>query len=620
MVSFDMDKEINESKVTIKVIGVGGGGGNAVNRMIEENLENVDFIAVNTDAQVLRESKASEKIMIGTKLSQGRGAGGDPEKGEKAAEENSEEIEAVLQGAQMLFIAAGMGGGTGTGAAPVIARIAKEKGILTVAVVTKPFSFEGGARMAQALKGIEKLKDHVDSLLVIPNERLEEIYEELEYEETLKEADRVLYQGVQAVSDLILKTGLVNRDFEDVRRVMSLAGNAHMGVGRASGKDKARTVSFVAGTALVSAETTFFAVQNCFDGVVYAAKVRSFDLSHMASFVIAEVDNVFQSVAPFVSNQFNVDAAFVNFFTETFQAEHLFFSVASVHRTFDSQVEWFSSFFEFSQVVSLCYEVVITECLTNSTIYVDVEDWHVVFGGAQFQDAVTQPANVFFQDGTVSAQFGVNVVDQSVWQDWSTFQDHFVSVVVSVVTGLGEYRNWFFGNGAAVFFSNNFCHHFVFGFCNCIQDSLGNTVTDSGVQFFAFNFDSFHHFGEVAEGVSFFTNQSWFDVLVDYWNEVFSQEQWVTTACTGVLYSCTVAPCYLTIFQNDQNGDGFTRHTDGGEARGYRCAEVSVTIGYSAGFDSFLVVEIETGTARCTYYVCNFHFKNSLSYCSEGLI
>ena len=246
MVSFDMDKEINESKVTIKVIGVGGGGGNAVNRMIEEKLENVDFIAVNTDAQVLRESKAPEKIMIGTKLSQGRGAGGDPEKGEKAAEENSEEIEAALQGAQMLFIAAGMGGGTGTGAAPVIARIAKEKGILTVAVVTKPFSFEGGQRMAQAVRGIEKLKDHVDSLLVIPNERLEEIYEELEYEETLKEADRVLYQGVQAVSDLILKTGLVNRDFEDVRRVMSLAGNAHMGVGRGTGKDKARDAAIAA--------------------------------------------------------------------------------------------------------------------------------------------------------------------------------------------------------------------------------------------------------------------------------------------------------------------------------------------------------------------------------------
>ncbi len=246
MNNFDMDKEINESKVTIKVIGVGGGGGNAVNRMIEEKLENVDFIAVNTDAQVLRESKAPEKIMIGTKLSQGRGAGGDPDKGEKAAEENIEEIEAALQGAQMLFIAAGMGGGTGTGAAPVIARVAKEKGILTVAVVTKPFSFEGSARMEQAVRGIEKLKGNVDSLLVIPNERLEEIYEELEYEETLKEADRVLYQGVQAVSDLILKTGLVNRDFEDVRRVMSLAGNAHMGVGRATGKDKAKLAATAA--------------------------------------------------------------------------------------------------------------------------------------------------------------------------------------------------------------------------------------------------------------------------------------------------------------------------------------------------------------------------------------
>ncbi len=246
MVSFDMDKEINESKVTIKVIGVGGAGGNAVNRMIEEGLENVDFIAVNTDAQVLRESKAAEKIMIGTKLSAGRGAGGDPEKGEKAANENIDEIEAALQGAQMLFIAAGMGGGTGTGAAPVIAKAAKDKGILTVAVVTKPFSFEGNARMNQAVGGINKLKEHVDSLLVIPNERLEEIYEDLEYEETLKEADRVLYQGVQAVSDLILKTGLVNRDFEDVRHVMSMAGNAHMGVGRGAGKDKAKEAATAA--------------------------------------------------------------------------------------------------------------------------------------------------------------------------------------------------------------------------------------------------------------------------------------------------------------------------------------------------------------------------------------
>ena len=243
MFEIEMDER---PAASIKVVGCGGGGGNALNRMVDCGVIGVDFIAVNTDAQVLRESKASEKIMIGTKLSQGRGAGGDPEKGEKAAEENSEEIEAVLQGAQMLFIAAGMGGGTGTGAAPVIARIAKEKGILTVAVVTKPFSFEGGARMAQAIRGIDKLKDNVDSLLVIPNERLEEIYEELEYEETLKEADRVLYQGVQAVSDLILKTGLVNRDFEDVRRVMSLAGNAHMGVGRATGKDKAKEAAIAA--------------------------------------------------------------------------------------------------------------------------------------------------------------------------------------------------------------------------------------------------------------------------------------------------------------------------------------------------------------------------------------
>ena len=224
-----------DSGVVIKVVGVGGGGNNAVNRMIKENVQNVEFICINTDKQALAFSNAETKISIGDKLTKGRGAGANPEIGQKAAEESKEEIANMLRGADMVFITTGMGGGTGTGAAPVVAKLARDMGILTVGIATKPFAFEGAKRMKLAEQGIEALSQCVDSLLVIPNERLEEIYEDLEYEETLKEADRVLYQGVQAVSDLILKTGLVNRDFEDVRRVMSLAGNAHMGVGRASG-------------------------------------------------------------------------------------------------------------------------------------------------------------------------------------------------------------------------------------------------------------------------------------------------------------------------------------------------------------------------------------------------
>lgn len=239
MGGFALDNLTNDD-VNIKVIGVGGGGGNAVNRMVECGVQNVEFIAVNTDQPVLDLSRATYKIRIGDKLTKGRGAGGRPETGAKAAEESREEIEAALKGTQMIFITAGMGGGTGTGAAPIVAEIAKEMGILTVAIVTKPFLFEGKRRMQNAEHGLSELASKVDSLVVIPNERLKLITDKCR---TLKDAfaaaDDVLRQGVQSISDLIKVPGFINLDFADVCAVMKEAGYAHMGVGSGTGKDKA---------------------------------------------------------------------------------------------------------------------------------------------------------------------------------------------------------------------------------------------------------------------------------------------------------------------------------------------------------------------------------------------
>lgn len=233
--------------VNIKVIGVGGGGGNAVNRMIESGMLSVEFININTDEQVLFRSKSPHKIQIGEKLTKGRGAGGEPEKGERAAEESREEIEACLKGTQMVFITAGMGGGTGTGAAPVIAEIARELGILTVGIVTKPFAFEGKRRMLQAEQGIELLRKQVDSLVVIPNERLKLVSDaKITLQNAFLAADDVLRQGVQSISDLINVSGIVNLDFADVSAIMKDAGYAHMGVGHATGKDKAEEAARMA--------------------------------------------------------------------------------------------------------------------------------------------------------------------------------------------------------------------------------------------------------------------------------------------------------------------------------------------------------------------------------------
>ena len=224
----------------IKVIGVGGGGGNAVNRMIESGVQGVDFIVANTDLQVLNCSKAPVKIQIGAELTGGRGAGSKPEIGREAALETKKEIEEALSGADMIFVTCGMGGGTGTGAAPVIADIAQELGALTVGIVTKPFSFEGKKRMEQAMAGLEELKKHVDTLIVIPNDKLREIIDKsTPLLDSFKEVDNVLRRGVQSISDLIAVAGLINLDFADVKAVMEHRGNALIGIGIGVGENRA---------------------------------------------------------------------------------------------------------------------------------------------------------------------------------------------------------------------------------------------------------------------------------------------------------------------------------------------------------------------------------------------
>ena len=237
-----LEIKTNESEAAAKIIvvGVGGGGNNAVNRMIDEQIAGVEFIAVNTDKQALQLCKAPTLMQIGEKITKGLGAGAKPEVGEKAAEESSEEISAALKGADMVFVTCGMGGGTGTGATPVVARIAKELGALTVGVVTKPFRFESKTRMQNALSGIEKLKENVDTLIVIPNDKLLEVVDRrTTMPEALKKADEVLQQGIQGITDLINVPSLINLDFADVQTVMTDKGIAHIGIGQGRGDDKA---------------------------------------------------------------------------------------------------------------------------------------------------------------------------------------------------------------------------------------------------------------------------------------------------------------------------------------------------------------------------------------------
>ncbi|MDI6602438.1 MAG: cell division protein FtsZ [Thermoanaerobacteraceae bacterium] len=286
-----IDFEVESSPfATIRVIGVGGGGTNAVDRMIKEGLKGVEFIAMNTDKQALFHSSASIKIQIGEKLTRGLGAGANPEIGRKAAEESRDEIAEYLHDCDMVFITAGMGGGTGTGAAPVIAQIAKEIGVLTVGVVTKPFTFEGHKRMLQAEKGIEELKKNVDTLVTIPNDRLLQVVEKkTSMIDAFKMADDILRQGVQGISDLITIPGLVNLDFADVKTIMSETGLAHMGIGVANGENRATEAAKLAIQSPLL-ETSIEGAKGVLLNITGGPNLSLFEVNEAANFIYEAAD------------------------------------------------------------------------------------------------------------------------------------------------------------------------------------------------------------------------------------------------------------------------------------------------------------------------------------------
>jgi cell division protein FtsZ len=281
---FDNDFDIDQF-ARIKVIGVGGGGNNAVNRMIEDGIEGVEFIAVNTDGQALNQSKAEIRIRIGQKLTRGLGAGANPEIGRKAVEESAQEIQEVLQGADMIFITAGMGGGTGTGAAPAIAEISRKLGALTIGVVTRPFKFEGSRRAANAAKGIDRMKESVDTLIIIPNDRLIEVIDKkTNILDAFREADSVLRLGVQGISDLISVPGLINLDFSDVKTVMSHKGTAIMGIGIASGENRAAKAAQMAINSPLL-ETSINGAQGIIMNITGGGNLSLFEVQEAASLV-----------------------------------------------------------------------------------------------------------------------------------------------------------------------------------------------------------------------------------------------------------------------------------------------------------------------------------------------
>ncbi|MGN0538543.1 MAG: cell division protein FtsZ [Candidatus Fimenecus sp.] len=287
--AFEIDNQYQDI-TNIKVIGVGGGGGNAIDRMAKAGIGGVELIAINTDKQALARSLADQKIQIGEKVTAGRGAGAKPEVGQKSAEESRDSIIEALSGTQMVFVTAGMGGGTGTGAAPIIAEIAKEKGILTVGIVTKPFAFEGSHRMKQAEAGIAELAQHVDSLIVIPNERLKYVSEQrITFANAFGIADDVLRQGVNSVTDLITMPQFINLDFADVTAVMKDAGHAHMGIGSASGKDKAEQ----AANAAISSpllETTITGAKGVIISITASPDITLEDVDTAAGIVRSQAD------------------------------------------------------------------------------------------------------------------------------------------------------------------------------------------------------------------------------------------------------------------------------------------------------------------------------------------
>src|SRR6476659_1883096 len=296
-----LEFETNEDQLAvIKVIGVGGGGNNAVNRMIEHGAQGVEFIAVNTDAQALNLSKAEVKMQIGAKLTRGLGAGANPDVGKKAAEESKEQLEAALSGADMVFVTAGMGGGTGTGAAPVIAQIARDLGALTVGVVTRPFTFEGKKRANQASGGIGSMKEAVDTLIVIPNDRLLEIVDKsTPMLEAFREADNVLRQGVQGISDLIAVPGLINLDFADVKTIMSNKGSALMGIGVAEGKNRSTEATKKALNSPLL-ETSINGAQGVIMNITGGSNLSLYEVQEAADIVASasdqEVNMIFGSV------------------------------------------------------------------------------------------------------------------------------------------------------------------------------------------------------------------------------------------------------------------------------------------------------------------------------------
>jgi cell division protein FtsZ len=297
MLEFDSNLD---QLATIKVIGVGGGGNNAVNRMIEHGVQGVEYISVNTDAQALNLSKAEIKMQIGGKLTRGLGAGANPEVGKKAAEESKEQIEEALRGADMVFVTAGMGGGTGTGAAPVIAEIAKDLGALTVGVVTRPFTFEGRKRANQAQGGISLMKEAVDTLIVIPNDRILEIVDKsTPMLEAFREADNVLRQGVQGISDLIATPGLINLDFADVKTIMSSKGSALMGIGISSGENRASEAAKKAVSSPLL-ETSIDGAQGVLMNITGGTNLSLFEVQEAADIVATasdqDVNMIFGSV------------------------------------------------------------------------------------------------------------------------------------------------------------------------------------------------------------------------------------------------------------------------------------------------------------------------------------
>ena len=295
----------------IKVIGVGGGGGNAINRMIETGVKGVEFIAANTDYQVLKNSKAETKIQIGKELTEGLGAGGRPEVGRESAVESKKEIEEALAGADMIFITCGMGGGTGTGAAGVIAEIAQGLGALTVAIVTKPFSFEGKRRMENAMAGIEELKKHVDTLIVIPNDRLREIIDKsTPLIEAFKEVDNVLRRGVQSISDLIAVVGLVNLDFADVKAVMQKSGNAIIGIGIGMGEDRAAEAARQAVTSPLL-ETDITGATDAIINITGGVNLTLFEAEQAAEVVRAASNNDINTIFGSVINENLTDEVIV---------------------------------------------------------------------------------------------------------------------------------------------------------------------------------------------------------------------------------------------------------------------------------------------------------------------